>query len=159
MAFALFLVPSVGPADRAAVWQLQLLADAHGFAVRTSSARTALTSLSAADQAAIRQSDAVLAIVTAPPGAHALAEIRFARRARKPVLALVEQGVGLPPELASSLRAVAFTRGEDISRVASPIMERVRTMEASKEARTAVAWLLVVGVALFTLGLLAKSTD
>ena len=159
MALTVFLVPSVTPHDAAAVWQLDLLAQAYGLATR-SARRTRATPLSNSDRAGIRDSDAVVAIVTQPLDAHAKAEISFAKQLHRPVLAMLEEGVALhAANLPAGIHALRFGRNtsiEDIGKAIAQYVSRTTGRHTTAETNTALKWLLGIGIGLFALGALAE---
>lgn len=162
MAYSVFLIPSVTKDDQPSLWQLQLLAESHGFVV-SSAARTKHTDISASVSAAIRDCDAAILIATKALSEHAAAELQWALKLKKPVLALVEQT--LSPRL--TIPTLTFRRGEDISRAARQLMSYVKDVTsgkvangrrppASSEAQSALGWLLGIGLALIALSALSR---
>jgi hypothetical protein len=158
MAFQIFLIPSLYEPELAIVWQLQTLAQAYDMTLKTAR-RTRLKLVSSADAAEIHRSDAVVVIATRPLGDHSKAELQAAQAARKPIYWLMEQGItnGLKRQPAN---VVLFNRDESIHEVAERIHRIVAKQKSSKEARTALGWLLGIGAALFILdALVTPDTD
>lgn len=153
MAYALFFIPSVLPEDGGVVWQLEMIADAHGFEVRKAR-RTGHTHLSTPDSVRITDSDAAIVLATKPLDEHARRELAHASASRRPVLALVASGAGviLPP----GIDGFEFTRGASMDAVSHRLMTYV-TQRLKKEPSvgTAVAWLLGIGLGLFVLDKMA----
>jgi hypothetical protein len=141
----------------ASVWQLQMLAEAYDVIVKTAR-RTGHTLLSASDRAEIGRSDAVVASMTKAPGDRARAEMEAARKSGKPIYHLVERAIadGLRGR---SANVVLLEREEDIGAVARKVHDVIKREKASKEARTALGWLLGIGVALLVLGALAGENE
>lgn len=156
MAFQVFLVPSLDPSEQASIWQLQTLAQAYGLTLKTAR-RTRHVLLSAADAAEIYRSDAVVVIVTRHLGDRAVAEVKAATKASKPLYFLVEQSLATPVRrLVRHPNIVTFHRDEGIEGVADRIHRVVQKYKSSKEMKTTLGWLLGIGAALFVLGALAS---
>ncbi|MHB8420616.1 MAG: nucleoside 2-deoxyribosyltransferase [Myxococcales bacterium] len=159
MALTVFFVPSVRSEERDAIWQLQLLGQGYGFAVN-SAERTKTIQISNADRARIRDSDAVIAIVTRPLDAHAKAELGFARQLKRPILALVDHSLR-PSGLSDEIKVMPFSPGDTIEQLGAAIAKYVASVTArkpagSKDSKTALTWLLGIGLGLLALSALAK---
>jgi hypothetical protein len=98
-------------------------------------------------------------IATEPLEEHALAEIGWAKKLHRPILALVEEGL-TERMMMLELEAMTFRRGQDISDVGAGLMRYVRKVTSRqrprKEAQTALAWILGIGLALLALSYLSK---
>jgi len=155
--YQVFLIPSLNKIEQASVWQLQTLAQAYEMTLKTAR-RTRHSTLSAADKAVIACSDAVVPIITRWPLSNwAQAELDAAAKARKPIYSLVEKTHW---ELFARERQdggiVPFNRDDAIEDVAQRIHEVVPKEITSKEASTALGWLLGICAGLFVLGYLAE---
>jgi hypothetical protein len=159
MGYQVFVVPALNRVEQASVWQLQTLAQAYGLTLKTAR-RSRYSVLSAADKAEIARSDAVVMIVTKPLSDWAKAELEAASKAHKPIYFLVEKALAKVLNGDRSGRLIVpFSRDEPIEDVAQKIHEVVQKGKASKEARTALGWLLGIGAGLFVLGALAEAED
>src|ERR1700730_7907452 len=149
-----FLSYAIGLADGPIPARLRAVAAAYNISILLPD-RTGPHTLTAETLAKIRQSDAVIALVTRTAQIESVnlvnAELAGAATAQKPVIALIEQGVSLQPAANTSI--VYFDRFNPTAHESSLMtaLERIR-LEKWKQDLTALGW--VAGIAL---GLIALS--
>ena len=152
-----FLSYAVGPWDAPIAARLRAVAAAYDISILLPD-RTALTAngLSVDTQTKIRQSDAVIALITstaqAPFVSLVNSELQAAAQVNKPVIALIEQGVpiqGLPKD-----RIVYFNRFDPTAheQYLINVLGQIRSQQQWKKDLTALGW--IAGIAL---GLVALS--
>ena len=152
-----FLSYAVGPLDSSFAARLRAVAAAYDVAILLPD-RTQIphNGLRADTESKIKQSDAVIALVTGtsdPSGWKTInLELEAATQARKPIIALVEQGV--PFQAASGTQLIQFNRYDPTAHEASlmAVLDQVKQQRQWKKDLTALGW--IAGIAL---GLVALS--
>lgn len=146
-----FLSYAVGQMDAPIASRLRAVAAAYDISIilpdRT---RTSHSGLSAETQKKIKQSDAVIALVTKTAPTELIKivnlELQAAKQAGKPIIPLIEEGV--PIQFASGNQIVYFNRFMPASYESSlkSMLEQLRQHQQWKKDLTALGW--IAGIAL-----------
>ena len=152
-----FLSYAVGPWDAPIAARLRAVAAAYDIAILLPIRSEGLTNGLPVDTLAkIKQSDAVIALVTATAPRGLINTVNLERRAaaqaRKPIIALIEKGVAV--QSTASGNAVYFDRLNPTAHETSLMnaLQQIRSQQQRKKDLTALGW--IAGIAL---GLVALS--
>jgi hypothetical protein len=103
---------------------------------------------------AIDQSDCVLAIITGEIRLPVKKELEYALSRSIPVLAIVQEGIKIPPAL-DALAVFRFSPGSS-GRAEAEVMEFLKKQELSKEDLQSMAAFISAGLGVFLLAALAE---
>lgn len=169
MAFKVFISYSGNADEQAVVWRLQTLAASQGiqaYVSRRGFQNTSQTrfgrlgsrapwSLTSDVQKEIRESDLVLAIITAGTDRAVEAELSYALGLNKVVIPIVYEGIQLPPVF-RKFRVFRFSPLAAPGTLESQIIDYLREQKLGKERLQAAGAIIAVGLGLLLLSTVAK---